>query len=105
MGRILARWPQLRIEVAGHTDSQGAEDHNQRLSERRAQSVLDYLSQNFPDVRFGQFQVRGYGETQSIDTNDTKEGRARNRRVEFRVLNREVLKRSVDPAPPDPEEQ
>ncbi len=105
VGRILASWPQLRIEVAGHTDSQGPEQHNLDLSRRRAQSVLDYLSERYPDVRFGQFQVRGYGETQSIDTNKTSEGRARNRRVEFRVLNREVLKRSADPTPPKPDEQ
>ncbi len=92
MANILAKWPQLKIEISGHTDSQGDDALNQRLSEQRAQAVLDYLAARYPDLALGQLSVRGYGESQSIATNDTADGRARNRRVEFRVLNREVLR-------------
>lgn len=93
VGTVLARWPQLRIEIGGHTDSQGGEDTNQRLSEQRAQAVHQWLMDNFPGEITTQYTVVGYGETRSIATNDTKDGRAQNRRVEFRVLNREVLSR------------
>lgn len=93
VGAILSKWPQLQIEIAGHTDSQGEADFNQMLSERRAQAVLDYLITRYPNIKLSQFTARGYGESQSIATNDTPDGRRRNRRVEFRVLNREVLKR------------
>lgn len=93
VGEILARWPQLRIEIGGHTDSQGSEDVNQRLSEERAQAVHTWFVENFPGEITQQYSVVGYGESRSVATNDTSEGRARNRRVEFRVLNREVLSR------------
>lgn len=92
VGLILAKWPQLRIEIGGHTDSVGAEDFNQKLSEERAQAVFRWLLENFPSASTSQYTVRGYGESRSIDTNDTPEGRAENRRVEFRVLNRETLR-------------
>lgn len=79
------RYPEIRIELHGHTDSVGAESYNQRLSERRAQIVNDYLlSHGVNASRI--IQVRGYGELQPIDTNDTKEGRARNRRTELNVV-------------------
>lgn len=91
VGLILAKWPQLRIEIGGHTDSVGAEELNQRLSEERAQAVFVWLLENFPSASTSQYTVRGYGEGRSIATNDTPEGRAENRRVEFRVLNRETL--------------
>jgi outer membrane protein OmpA-like peptidoglycan-associated protein len=93
VGDILVKWPQLRIEIGGHTDSQGAEAFNQSLSEHRAQSVFQYLMGQYPQIKSGQYIVRGYGESKSISTNDTAEGRSQNRRVEFRVLNRDVLRR------------
>lgn len=93
VGQILVKWPQLRIEIGGHTDSQGAEDMNQRLSESRARSVFEYLARTFPNIDSGQYSIVGYGESRSIATNDTAEGRSRNRRVEFQILNREVLSR------------
>ena len=92
VGTILSRWPQLRIEIGGHTDSVGSEQANQELSEQRAQAVYRWLVQNFPATSVEQFTVRGYGETRSISTNDTALGRSQNRRVEFKVLNREVLR-------------
>lgn len=73
-----------RIEVSGHTDSQGSESSNQSLSERRAAAVKDYLVRR--GVPASMLTVVGYGETRPVATNDTADGRARNRRIEFRVL-------------------
>lgn len=69
-----------RVEIAGHTDSTGPEDYNQGLSERRAQSVADYLMKG--GIAGSRMDVRGYGETQPVASNDTREGRAQNRRVQ-----------------------
>lgn len=74
----------MRVEVAGHTDSSGRDAYNLDLSRRRAQAVVDFLiAAGIPTERL---EARGYGETHSIDSNDTDGGRERNRRVEFRVL-------------------
>jgi OOP family OmpA-OmpF porin len=81
----LNKHPDLRIEVAGHTDDVGPGDINYSLSERRAVTVRDFL------IRYGVDESRitavGYGEAQPIADNSTAEGRATNRRVELRVLN------------------
>jgi OOP family OmpA-OmpF porin len=79
---ILKRNPDLIIEIAGHTDSQGGDDYNQGLSERRAQAVLDYFVSH--GVNPGNITVRGYGESEPVADNSTREGRAANRRVELR---------------------
>jgi OOP family OmpA-OmpF porin len=92
-GGILVKWPQLRIEVAGHTDSVGEDAYNQDLSQRRAQSVLDYLLGNF-SLKAAQFSVKGYGEDDPVADNGTSDGRGQNRRVELRVLNRDVLRKN-----------
>lgn len=73
----------LEVEVGGHTDSVGDEAKNQRLSERRAESVKAFLVNEGVDE--DRLSTRGYGETQPADTNDTAEGRANNRRVAFKV--------------------
>jgi OOP family OmpA-OmpF porin len=74
----------VEIEIAGHTDSKGADDYNINLSQGRSQSVVDYLiSQGIDSSRL---TAHGYGEGKPIDTNDSDEGRANNRRVEFTVL-------------------
>ena len=95
VGDILGRWPDLRIEIGGHTDSRGTDARNMALSEARAQSVRDYLLESFPELRPEQFTAKGYGESKPVATNTTELGRARNRRVEFRVLNTEALKRET----------
>jgi OOP family OmpA-OmpF porin len=89
---ILGKYPQLRVEVAGHTDSIGTEVYNQGLSERRAQAVYDYLTGHGIDA--GRLVgPTGYGETRPIapntneDGSDNPEGRARNRRTELNVQN------------------
>ncbi|MEO8002130.1 MAG: OmpA family protein [Arenimonas sp.] len=83
---ILNKYPQLRVEVAGHTDSVGTEVYNQDLSQRRAQVVYNYLTGKGVDAaRLA--GPNGFGELKPIDVNTTKEGRARNRRTELNVQN------------------
>lgn len=80
LATFLKRFGDLQVDVEGHTDSQGAEDYNQGLSQRRAQAVVDYLvSQHGIDA--DRLEAKGYGESQPVATNDTEEGRAENRRV------------------------
>lgn len=79
----LKRYPEVRIEVAGHTDSRGAEAFNQQLSARRAASVLEYLrAGGVPNS----LTSKGYGESEPIASNDTDEGRQQNRRVVLRIV-------------------
>ncbi len=74
----------LEIEIAGHTDSKGGDDYNLNLSQGRAQAVVDYIiSKGIDEYRL---IAKGYGETVPLESNDTDEGRAYNRRVEFTVL-------------------
>lgn len=80
----LNRYPAIKVELDGHTDSVGADAYNQKLSERRAQIVSDYLTAHGVDAS-RITAVKGFGETAPIDTNATKEGRARNRRTEVKV--------------------
>jgi OmpA-OmpF porin, OOP family len=82
---IVSRCPGLRIEIAGHTDSDGSDATNQRLSVRRAASVAEFLTHKglSPDA----FVVAGYGETRPVAANDSRANKARNRRIEFSVLN------------------
>jgi outer membrane protein OmpA-like peptidoglycan-associated protein len=82
--QVLSRYPKMKIEIGGHTDGYGSADYNQRLSESRAHAVVDYLINKGIDQR--RLQYKGYGKSKPIDTNDTDEGRARNRRVEFIIL-------------------
>jgi outer membrane protein OmpA-like peptidoglycan-associated protein len=96
VGQVLTKWPQLRIEIGGHTDARGSAAYNQKLSEQRVKSVLDYLLSKFPQLQASQYTVKGYGESKPIASNGTAEGMARNRRVEFVVLNKEVLKREIE---------
>lgn len=88
IGRTLSKWPELKVEIGGHTDNMGEEDYNQSLSDRRAQAVKSYLVDKFSGIRADNLTTAGYGESQPVASNDTSEGRAQNRRVEFKVLNR-----------------
>jgi OOP family OmpA-OmpF porin len=93
VGAVLVKWSELEIEIGGHTDAMGSEENNRALSQERAQAVFDYLAARFPALQISQFSARGYGESVPVTSNDTAEGRARNRRVEFKVLNPGLLKR------------
>lgn len=78
----------LEIEVAGYTDSSGAASYNQQLSQRRAEAVRDYLASHGVDA--GRLSARGYGESDPVASNTSREGRAQNRRVVLRVLNEDM---------------
>lgn len=80
---VLRKFNQTTVDVAGHTDSTGSLQHNQLLSERRALSVSNYLTQQGIDNR--RFAVQGYGPTQPVATNASEAGRAQNRRVELSI--------------------
>ena len=78
------RTNKIRIEIGGHTDDQGSDDYNDRLSENRAKSVYDYLvNKGIPADRL---QYKGYGKRVPIADNATDEGRAINRRTEFKII-------------------
>ncbi|WP_296762270.1 OmpA family protein [Sediminimonas sp.] len=81
---VLKECGEIRLEISGHTDSQGRAEMNQRLSKARAQAVLNALRAR--RILTGSFVARGYGEEQPIADNDTEEGREANRRIEFRLL-------------------
>jgi outer membrane protein OmpA-like peptidoglycan-associated protein len=79
----LLKYPDSLVDVMGHTDSSGSEQHNQQLSERRAQSVADYLvSRGVPRARIA---TQGFGELHPRVENDTPANMALNRRVEIRI--------------------
>ncbi|CAM3369091.1 OmpA family protein [Halomonas lysinitropha] len=78
---VLQQYPDTLVNIGGHTDSTGDASYNQRLSERRAQAVGSYLSQS--GVSGNRLNMRGYGETQPVASNNTEQGRAQNRRVEI----------------------
>jgi outer membrane protein OmpA-like peptidoglycan-associated protein len=86
---VLARNPELGpVLIEGHTDNVGSDTLNLNLSQRRAQSVMDYLITR--DIAAQRLRAKGFGETRPIATNGTALGRAKNRRVEFRLIKSEV---------------
>lgn len=76
--------PNLRIEIGGFTDNQGSVAYNMNLSVNRAKSVYDYLIQN--GIESSQISYKGYGQSQPVASNENEAGRAKNRRIEFRVI-------------------
>ena len=81
---VLLKYPEIRIEIQGHTDSDGAAAYNESLSARRATTVRDYLASD--GVAVDRMVVRGYGESQPLADNGTSAGKAENRRVVLRVI-------------------
>jgi outer membrane protein OmpA-like peptidoglycan-associated protein len=75
--------PEILVEINAYTDNVGSSSYNQGLSERRAQSVVNYLVQK--GIIINRLYPQGFGEENPVATNDTEEGRALNRRVEFRL--------------------
>jgi OOP family OmpA-OmpF porin len=84
LSEALADCPDRRVSVEGYTDATGPDDYNLRLSERRANSVMEYLVGN--GVPAPRLSAKGFGETSPIAPNETREGRALNRRVELRLV-------------------
>lgn len=81
---IAGECPDSQFEIAGHTDSSGSAEHNQTLSQRRAVAVVTYLTEN--NIEASRLRANGYGETSPIAGNESTEGRAKNRRIEFTLL-------------------
>jgi outer membrane protein OmpA-like peptidoglycan-associated protein len=96
VGAVLSKWPELKMEIGGHTDSRGSEKLNQSLSEARAKAVLDYLNQKYPGLKEEQYTVKGYGESKPFVPNNSPENMTLNRRVEFVVLNKETLRKEYE---------
>ena len=86
LASILKANQSVKVELSGHTDSQGDDQANQSLSQARAQAVVDYLSNRA--VSSGVLSAKGYGETSPVETNDTPEGRQVNRRTELKILSK-----------------
>jgi outer membrane protein OmpA-like peptidoglycan-associated protein len=96
VGDLLVKWPEFKIEIGGHTDSKGSAKLNEKLSYARADSVRAYLLRRFPALNPEQYLGRGYGPSVPVASNDTEEGRALNRRVEFKVLNTGVIMKELE---------
>ena len=90
------------MEISGHTDNTGSARTNAKLSKARAQAVENYVLSHHPELQASQYTVKGYGSSKPIATNKTPEGRAQNRRVEFEVLNKDVLKKEIEKRTPVP---
>ncbi len=82
--KLLKSNPGIRIRINGHTDNVGNDKYNTELSEKRAEAVYDFLIDHQVDA--GRLEYKGYGTTQPVETNDTPEGRAANRRTEIEIL-------------------
>ncbi len=87
LAKILGEYPDHKIQIEGHTDSTGSDEHNQLLSERRAIAVKNFLTNR--NINPQQIESFGYGKTRPVATNSTPEGRQQNRRVDIIILNKD----------------
>ena len=90
----------LQLRVEGHTDNKGKSDSNQRLSQRRAEAVVKKLIEL--GVESARLEAVGYGDARPVASNRTDDGRAKNRRIEFRILAQETVRPEVKSAPENP---
>lgn len=91
---ILKKYPDSNILITGHTDSDGTENYNQTLSEKRAKSVSDYAM--LQGITSSRLQTIGLGETEPIAANDTDSGKSKNRRVEIAIYANEEMKAAAE---------
>ncbi len=91
---ILKKYPDTNILVTGHTDSDGAEEYNQTLSEQRAKAVSDYSM--YQGISSSRLSVIGLGENEPVASNETVEGKRLNRRVEIAIFANEDLKAAAE---------
>ncbi|RUA32649.1 MAG: hypothetical protein DSY76_00350, partial [Bacteroidetes bacterium] len=82
--RLMNDSPKLKLEISGHTDNTGSKSVNQRLSKARAKAVVNYLVKH--GISADRLTYKGYGASQPVADNSTKEGRQKNRRTEFKVI-------------------
>lgn len=99
IGQTIRNNPQIKkLRIEGHASSEGSDKHNLDLSDRRAKAVMEHLV-SVNGIEAARLVAKGYGETQPIASNESEEGREKNRRVEFTILDQEVTttKYEVDP--------
>jgi len=94
LAEILNKYPDTNILVTGHTDSDGTDEYNQTLSEKRAKSVSDYTMTQ--GINSSRLSIVGLGESESVASNDTVEGKHLNRRVEIAIFANEDLKEAAE---------
>ena len=96
VAQVIKDNPQIKkIEVQGHASAEGSDNHNMKLSDRRAKAVSKYLTSK-AGIAKGTLSAKGYGETQPIASNDTEDGREKNRRVEFVITEQDITQTKVE---------
>jgi OOP family OmpA-OmpF porin len=96
VAKVINENPQIKkIEVEGHASSEGSDAHNLTLSNNRAKAVMKYLTGK-AGIAKTMLTSKGFGETQPIASNDTEEGREKNRRVEFTITEQDVVQTKVE---------
>lgn len=93
IGMLLVKYPEIRMQIEGHTDSSGINSENLKLSRERALAVRTYLLEHFPDIERTRLRAVGFGDKRPIASNDTAQGRRLNRRVEFVIINKDEILR------------
>jgi outer membrane protein OmpA-like peptidoglycan-associated protein len=93
-GAALAKYPELKVEIGGHTDTRGSAVANKRLSQARAESVRRYLLDHYT-LKAENLVAKGYGESEPLNKETTPEELQQNRRVELKVLNPGALPSNV----------
>jgi OOP family OmpA-OmpF porin len=103
VGDVIKKTPRIKkIQVEGHVSSDGSDDYNMRLSDKRAKAVRAYLITQ--GVAKEKLVAKGFGETKPIADNETEAGREKNRRVEFNIVEQEVIQKKVQIDPETGEE-
>lgn len=96
VAKVIKENPQIKkILVEGHASSEGSDSHNLKLSDRRAKAVMKYLTDK-GGIDKGMLSAKGFGETNPIASNDTEDGKEKNRRVEFTITEQEVTETKVE---------
>ena len=99
IAKVMNENPRIKkIEIQGHASSEGSDRYNLKLSDRRSKAVMNWLTDK-GSVAKGRLTAKGFGETKPIATNDTEEGREKNRRVEFMILDQDVTTKKVEKDP------
>lgn len=94
LAETLKKYDDTNVLIEGHTDNVGEDDYNEKLSDKRASSVADYLATL--DVKRSRFIIEGYGESQPVAENTTDSGRQLNRRVEVAIYANDKLKKAAE---------
>jgi len=85
LAKTLLHFKTLFVRIEGHTDSDGDDQMNLELSQERAQAVANYIYKNYPQIDKKRLVVKGFGETKPVASNDTEDGKSKNRRTEFYI--------------------